>query len=414
MRDSKAANPSARPKSARPRLVYVLLLILVSVGALARIAYAYWENAHADEREAKTAQARLQQKLDWMKPYVALEARPAHMSNQHPCVYVSIEPKAEGPQVGECGMATSLFTDPVDRFEVDLRYGSFVLRQTDLFLNDGFAVPFTRVYTSLDWFEPNPVHAFGNNSNHTYDISPLGNRNPYSWIAIALEDGDFLYFDRISKGAGYHDALYRHTETDGRFYKAITYWNDNGWTTKLADGSVIYFPESSQAKKIADGAPIQIQDAAGNKLHLGRDLMTHNLREIQTEHRHVIRLTYNDRGLISRAADDQDNWVMYLYNGNGMLATVIYSSGKRRMYDYDGTFLTAITDEADRTLVHNTYDQGRIVGQEFYDGRTYQYSYLWSGNRQYAESASVRRSDGIPQEIETGSSVPEFVKRIRE
>lgn len=413
MPDSTASNPASRPKPARPRSIYVLLLVLVSVGAAARIAYAYWENAHADEQAAKAAQARLQHKLDWLKPYLALEARPAHMSNQHPCLYESFAPKAEGPQVGECGMATSLFTEPIDRFEVDLRYGSFVLRQTDLFLNDGFAVPFTRVYTSVDWFEPNPVHAFGRNTSHTYDIAPLGNRNTYAWIGIALEDGDFLYFDRISKGAGYYDALYRHTETDGRFYKAITYWNDNGWITKLADGSVIYFPESSQAKKIADGAPIEIQDAAGSKLHLGRGL-DHNLREIQTEHRHVIRLTYNDRGLISRAADDQNNWVMYLYNGNSMLVTVIYSSGKKRMYDYDGALLTAITDEEDRTLVHNIYDQGRIVAQEFRDGRTYQYSYLWSANGQYAEAASVRRSDGIPQEIETGSSVPEYVKRIRD
>lgn len=97
-----------------------------------------------------------------------------------------------------------------------------------------------------------------------------------------------------------------------------------------------------------------------------------------------------------------------------MLATVIYSSGKKRMYDYDGTLLTAVTDEEDRTMVRNTYDQGHIVAQEFHDGKVYQYSYLWSANGQYAESASVRRSDSIPQEIETGSSVPEYVKRIKE
>ena len=252
MSAGNASNSAALPKPAQPRdnrtkrRIYILLLILVCVGALG-IGFDRWQYARADVIAAKAAQAERQRKLDWLKSSVSLEARPAHMSNQHPCVYVSIEPKAEGPQVGECGMATSLFTDPVDRFEVDLRYGSFVLRQTDLFLKDDFSVPFTRTYSSSDWMHPNPVHAFGKNANQTYDIAPVGTRNPYTWQAIVLEDGDFLYFDRISKGASYYDAIYRHTETDGRFYKAITYWNDNGWTTKLADGSLIYFPESYAA-----------------------------------------------------------------------------------------------------------------------------------------------------------------------
>ena len=65
-------------------------------------------------------------------------------------------------------------------------------------------------------------------------------------------------------------------------------------------------------------------------------------------------------------------------------------------------------------LVRNTYDQGRIVAQEFPDGITYKYSYLWSSNWHYVESASVRLQDGTPQEVETGSSVPEYLKRGKE
>jgi hypothetical protein len=47
------------------------------------------------------------------------------------------------PQLGSCAMPT-VHGDPVDRFEVDLRYGNFILRETDLFLDDVFKVPLTR------------------------------------------------------------------------------------------------------------------------------------------------------------------------------------------------------------------------------------------------------------------------------
>jgi hypothetical protein len=39
----------------------------------------------------------------------------------------------------------------VDRFETDLRRGSFVLRQTDLVVREaGFELPLTRTYTAQD------------------------------------------------------------------------------------------------------------------------------------------------------------------------------------------------------------------------------------------------------------------------
>jgi Cytochrome oxidase complex assembly protein 1/Domain of unknown function (DUF6531) len=121
-----------------------------------------------------------------------------------PCVFAAVSTSGVVPQLGSCSMPTS-HGEPVDRFEADLRYGRFVLRETDLYLDDVFKVPLTRSYNSEDWVHPNPVHAFGRNSNHPYDIAPIGTRNPYTYQTIVLEDGDFLHFDRISKGAGYGD-----------------------------------------------------------------------------------------------------------------------------------------------------------------------------------------------------------------
>ncbi|MGB6432207.1 MAG: hypothetical protein WBF06_16640 [Candidatus Acidiferrales bacterium] len=389
---------------------YVVILALLCAGAAIRLGMVYWQSAHANQEADEADLARSQRVPDWAAQFLAIDAAPARMSDQHPCVYESMEQAKPAPQRGQCGTATSLFTQPVDQFEVDLRYGNFVLRQTDLFLSDGLAVPFTRAYTSQDWFYPNHVHAFGKNTNQTYDIAPIGTRNPYTWMAIALEDGDFLYFDRISTGTSYSDALYRHTETGGRFYKAIIYWNGGSWTARLDDGSLIAFPESSQAQKIADGAPTWVEDSMGNKLRLARDA-EHKLQEIRTPRGHIIRLTYNDEGLISRADDDQNNWATYLYNLDGMLMTVTFSSGKKRQYEYDGTQMTVVRDENNNVLVRNTYDPGgRVVTQQFADGEVYHYSYRAVPGATYAESAIVRLADGTEQTVETADTVPEFVK----
>jgi len=147
------------------------------------------------------------------------------------------------------------------------------------------------------------VHAFGRNSNHPYDIAPIGTRNPYTYQMIVLEDGDFLYFDRISKGTGYADSVFQHTETSSRFYKAIQSWNGKGWTTRLADGSEIRFPESYDAQNLAQGAPYEMRDAKGNNLELHRDPQR-NLQEIKTPHGHWIRFSYDDSSRIKRAEDD--------------------------------------------------------------------------------------------------------------
>ena len=61
------------------------------------------------------------------------------MDGKHSCVFASLEGSAVVPHPGKCSMPTSRGT-PVDRFEADLRYGRFVIRQTDLYLSDVFEV----------------------------------------------------------------------------------------------------------------------------------------------------------------------------------------------------------------------------------------------------------------------------------
>lgn len=340
--------------------------------------------------------------------YTNAVAAAPKFDGEFPCVFASVGKGGGVPQLGKCDMPT-VHAGIVDRFETDLRIGAFVLRQSDLYLNDVFEVPLTRSYNSRDWLAKNPVHAFGRNSSHPYDIAPLGSRNPYTYQMIALEDGDFIYFDRISKGTGYADAVFQHTETSTRFYKAVTSWNGNGWTTKLADGSEIHFPESYNAKNLAQGAAMEILDARGNRLALHRDGQR-NLQEIATPHGHTIKFTYDDLSRITKVEDDKANWVKYGYNGNGMLESATFSSGQMRRYDYIGALMTAVIDENGNVLLRNSYDSGLLTRQQFASGDTFQYSYDWASDRYYPDKVVVTLPDKTKREVRVADSVSIYLK----
>jgi YD repeat-containing protein len=338
---------------------------------------------------------------------------PARRSAEYPCVWTPATP-GSAPRVGTCGPAlpiTALKAAPVDRFEVDLRFGKLVLRQTDLLLKDGdLRVPLTRTYTSDFWM--GGVNAFGRNSTHDFDIAPVGGRNPYSWMMIVLPDGDFLHCARISKGTGYADAVYQHDETSSSFYKAVTRWDGKGWETRLDDGSRMHFPESYNARSIAQGAPTEMTDADGNTLQLVRDLQR-SLREIVTPSGRRITLSLDGRGRVERARDDQGDSVEYRYNADGMLATVRHADGQARHYTYDDDLLTAVRDENDRPLVRNWYRSGRVVRQDYGNGESYEMRYRMAANGEYAEEATVVLAGGVTRSIPTGDSVPENVKHSR-
>ena len=346
-----------------------------------------------------------------MPEYSTTLAAEPRFDGQFPCVFASVADSRVVPQIGNCAMPT-VSGDPIDRFEADLRYGNFVLRETDLFLDDGFKVPLTRTYCSNEWVDQNPAHAFGRNSNHPFDIAPIGARNPYTYQMIVLEDADFLYFDRISKGTGYADSVFQHTETSTRFYKATTRWDGHGWTTKLADGSEILFPESYNAKNLAQGAPYEMRDASGNRLELHRDPQR-NLQEIRTPHGHWIRFSYDNLSRIKRAEDDAGHWVNYDYNAEGMLKSAILSSHRERHYDYDGVLMTQVTDENGRVLIRNWYRQRFLQKQQFGNAGVYSYSYDWPHDEYFPRKVGVTLPDGTLRQLSVAGSVPEFVKNYR-
>src|SRR5260370_33186417 len=215
-------------------------------------------------------------------------------------------------------------------------------------------------------------------------MARVGTRNTYTEMELVLEDGDFLYFKRISPGTSYADAVYQHTETSTRFYKATINWNGNGWTLRLTDGTEMSFPESYNAKNMAQGAVTEIRDASGSRLELQRDSLR-DLKTIQTPHGHWIRITYDDQSRITKADNDKVNLVRYGYGEDrlGMLLYAVQSSGKERHYEYQDRLMTTITNERGRVLLRNIYNSGALVRQEYASGDVFEYRYIWNARRTY-------------------------------
>jgi hypothetical protein len=135
---------------------------------------------------------------------------------------------------------TSPGSEGTDGDPVDLATGLFVLSKTDLTLPDVLPIVLTRTYRPRDTIS----RAFGIGATHPYDVFLVGNSLPYTWQELILSDGGRLHFNRISSGAGFTDAVYEHTATPTRFYKARIAWNGNGWTMTLKDGTLLMFPDS--------------------------------------------------------------------------------------------------------------------------------------------------------------------------
>jgi YD repeat-containing protein len=387
----------------------IVALILVSIAAAARAGFVVYRSYGAPEA-AQTALSdkHFQPNARVLELLNRTDAALPVVDGGFPCVFESLAESGPSPQLGKCSAPTT-HSGPVDRFEADLRYGHFVLRQSDLYVQDVFDVPLTRSYNSGDFIHPNRVHAFGRNTNHPYDIAPVGTRFPYTEQDLILEDGDSLRFPRVSEGTGYADAIYQHTETSTEFYKAVTAWNGAGWTTWRTDGFAITFPEAYKGKSMAQGAATEMRDADGNRLKLMRDEQR-NLLEIGTPHKHWIRFKYDDQSRIVRAEDDKGHWAEYRYDGTGMLADATLSSGHKRHYSYAGDLMTSIEDENQRVLLRNSYTGTFLTSQDFGNGQIYSYSYVPSANGLYAESVEVTSPDGRTTPIALGGSVPESVR----
>jgi hypothetical protein len=290
----------------------------------------------------------------------------------------------------------------VNEFQVDLHSGLFVLRQTDLFVPDVMPLVLTRTYRPWD----SNVRAFGTGTNHPYDICPTGTRFPYTYQDLNLEDFRQIHFPRISKGSGYADAVFSHSETSSEFFGARDAWDGDGWTLDFPDGRRFLFPEAYNARSFAQGAPIDMSDSAGHHIRLHRDSVR-NLKQLVSPSGHVINLKYDGVNRIVEASDDSGNVRRYVYDVTvGHLDMV--TDGTNALYSfqyesllhergYDPYLMTQIKDGNGTVLLRNEFADGsRVSAQKLADGRSIRYEYLYNRRHDIVET-TVTLPDGKQQ-----------------
>jgi len=255
----------------------------------------------------------------------------------------------------------------LDEIEVDLR-GYLITRTTDLFVPGTIPLSATRCYRSWD----NLSRTFGQNTAFSWDLFPVGSRQPYTYINIIPCDGNRLRYERISKGTGYADAVYEHRKTNTTFLGSRISWNGNGWDLKLRDGSLYLFPESYYAKKPIDGALIEFRDGTGLAVKMERS-ERRNLKKISTPDQRWITFEHDTADRIITAEDHQKRKVTYLYDHGGRLAEVRGLRSVTR-YTYGNTYLIAV-EENGRRIAEFDYDDRRVSRVTLPDRGTYRFRY---------------------------------------
>ena len=310
----------------------------------------------------------------------------ATASGRYPCLVVHPGLSWDGKEpidarITEClpGLRNDRMYDEV---EIDLRAGLLMTRQTDVFIPDVMPLALTRCYRLWD----RDSRAFGIGWNHPYDILPVGSRNPYTYVDLIMPDGAAIHYDRISKGTGYADAVYEHTDTATAFLRSEFRWNGNGWDLRFTDGSVTKFPENYGGTLPHHGAPTEMRDGTGHAVQFTRD-GDRNLDTLTSPAGHSISFEHDTRSRVASAATDSGQAVRYAYDAGGRL-TAVTAGDRVTRFGYDDLNLTSVVVQGKRVLTV-TYKDDRIASLTPADGRTYTFVYLKLGTNPNLVSETI-------------------------
>lgn len=297
----------------------------------------------------------------------------ARVDISYPCILAKRDRSAGAPaaswqaQVTKCLPQT--FTDlEADELEIDLRSGALMTRETDLFVDGAIPLASTRCFRSWD----NRIRTFGYNRGMSWDIYPTGSRNPYTFMNVNLCDGQAIYFERVSEGTGYANALYEHKASATPFLGARFGWTGSGWELARADGAHMYFPESYNAKRAVDGGLVAFTGAKGEVVTLQRGPLR-NLRQISIAGGAELRFDYDAQNRVSKSRDSRGRTAEYIYDMAGRLAAAKTTYGDRR-YTYSGTYLESVRENG-QSLFQIRYHRGRVSDLILANGQSYKLRY---------------------------------------
>ena len=249
---------------------------------------------------------------------------------------------------------------PVNAVEMNFYDLAVMFVQTDLYLPGDPPIAFTRVVQRyVDWNSKYQIYL-----PDEYLTFPTGHRNPYTDMTIWLVDRRGVFFNRISKGTGYADAVYEPERSGSPFDNALVGWIGNKWDCDLADGRTLVFPEAYSAKRPQQESMVGLIEPSGTSLMLARDRQG-NLHEVRSSDGRWMELHYRGPLVVSiedsageKAAYSYDKWnrlssstntagetLSYAYNASGGLEKVESKKTHQRVLSVqyaDGGFPTSI------------------------------------------------------------------------
>jgi YD repeat-containing protein len=325
-----------------------------------------------------------------LKPSAEIAAM-APSVDSHACFLAEREPGGTGAlraEVRDCQPSMGI-SEPMQQYEVDLRTGRFMLRQTDVFLPDSMPLVLTRGYSSWD-----PTsRAFGIGANHSYDMFPWGSRFPYTYMNLLLGDGTNVYFARISQGTGYADAVFEHKGNVETFFQgAQVRWNHDHWDFNAQDGTLYQFPEAYFSKRGAEGALIRMRDGQGREIRMERD-QRRNLIRLTSPGGHWIHFTYDAGNRVESATDDSAHAVHYEYDNQGRLSAVKSGAALVWRLEYLVGGVSRVRDATGASIVAIEYVHAMTSKVELGDGKVYRFEYLFYRSGRVAETL-VTEPDG--------------------
>jgi RHS repeat-associated protein len=306
------------------------------------------------------------------------------------------------PRTGPDPGGTAEDGDPVDLYT-----GLFVLRQTDMSVDDTLPAVLTRTYRQND----DNTYAFGRGMTTPWDIRMCNSRCSGvvdGDVRIVLPDGGAIRYVAVP---GDTTGLLKTGKAAGVFNGSTMRHNSATqlYELKMRDGAVYEF---------APGLPlVAMRDRFGNRMTISRRFQSGPPLQVTTPNGRWIKFDLDGSNRIIAARDNAGRRTSYTYNDAGYLATTTDLNGGTWRYGYDSfNRMTTVTDAKGQPFVTNRYTgnsspetaDGRVYEQDVAGLGTYEFHYharcreFWDGadGSGFCESGvrytgtSVKRPDG--------------------
>jgi len=202
----------------------------------------------------------------------------------------------------------------------------------------------------------------------------VGNKLPFTWMDLVLEDGGKYHYRRSDWGVAYWDAVYAVEPNINDFSYSYITWNSPGWKLVRQDGRTYYFPIGCGVQRPEQAALASVQDASGNTLQLQRE-STGNLVSASSA-TGWIHFQYDSHYRITEARDNAGREVLYRYSAEGCLEEVEDAEHHVTRYGHVGARCPTSMAIDGRRVWSAEFDQAdRVTKLDLADAGVYQFMY---------------------------------------